>query len=224
MCRYTRGTALFPEGSTTRTAEQQTTVVPDGEQGVLAQFIHELSSPLSLLCMHYETEPHKEKTVEVGVERLRQLLNYASATLIAKHLPLAQMTLHAPIDNAKQRLRKGGVCLGAMTAEIKDAVAALPAEPVWAEVLLGGWLEAACYGAPEAPISVRANSARDATVVLTAESGATLRRDVRLLRQRLAVRAASHLAHICGGRLIVHSSELKAILVLPKTPPAPDWE
>jgi hypothetical protein len=203
------------------TVERQALVASSDEGGVLAQFIHELSSPLSLLWTGFDGAAREELTVQAGAERVRQLLNYASATLVAEPLPVAQVPLSGPLRRAAQRLRKGSVCLGEIAAGLGETAAVLPADPVWAEVLMAGWLEAACYGAPAAPISVTVNDTQQGMVVLTAQCAAMLHRDPRLILRRLAVRAASHLAEMCGGGLVVCFSELKAVLALPKALPAP---
>lgn len=188
------------------------------QRGVLVEFIHELSSPLSLVCTEHTPQVINEPSLRAGAERLRQLFDYASATLVAKWLPLAEANFRWPVLRARERLRRSSVSIGEVRARLSaGARAVVPAEPLWAEVLFAGWLEAACYGAPEAPMEIRARECSGQVLVLTAECAAQVRRNREMVRRRLAVRAANHLAKLCGGRMIVYASKPKAVLTLPMT-------
>ncbi|MCX7599878.1 MAG: hypothetical protein N2512_13585 [Armatimonadetes bacterium] len=151
-----------------------------------------------------------------GAERLRQLFNYANATLLARRLPLAEADVRSLLLRARERLQRSSVCLGELRVHWDSARAVVPAEPLWAEVLFTGWLEAACYGAPDAPIELSAHEHMGQLLLLTAECTVPVYRNPRVVRRRLAVQAASHLAKLCGGSLTVHTSKPKAVLALLK--------
>jgi hypothetical protein len=207
------------EGSQTVTTQAPGIALEAYDRGVLGELAHELSSPVSLLCVVRDTLRTGGLALDSSVERLRQLLSYANATMLTEPMELRQTDLDEPVRRAVCCLERASACMGGLATDLGDASAPLPADPTWRDTLLAAWIETASYGAPTAPVTVVCQE-DGFGVCLTATSEAELRRDPVQLLRRLSVHAGTHLAGLCGGRFVASASNLQAALILPWAGPA----
>ncbi len=141
----------------------------------MAQLVHELSSPLSLLWMKFADNP-TDPASTAAVERLRQLLAYGATALIVAPLPLEAGPVAPWLHRAMELLTLSGALDGPKLGDTEDCHALLPADDRWAEALLCGVVEAATYGAPGAALGVMLRQSGDKTR-LTVTSAAAISRD-----------------------------------------------
>ncbi|MCD6351237.1 MAG: hypothetical protein J7M26_03860 [Armatimonadetes bacterium] len=155
----------------------------------------------------------------MAARRIEQLVRYAAAAQRKVEVRLARLPAREIVEEAAGSLAETGAFVGPLLAhELEDdAVVPVPEDDELRAALLEGWLEAASYGVPAAPLAVRLRRLSADCVELEAMSGGELRRRRDLVSRRIGPRTAAIVAQQCGGRLVLPGERPTAKLLLPVT-------